>query len=119
MVVTLFRRDWTTFTVTVASPAIFSATAHNLVPGDIIILETTGELPTGLSVDTSGIQYVVLANKMTDDAFTVASLAINASGVIGSLGILTPLNTSGTQSGTHTFLKLNSPRLIPRGQDNR
>ena len=119
MVVTLFRRDWTTFTVTVASPAIFSATAHNLVPGDIIILETTGALPTGLSVDTSWVEYIVLANKMTDDAFTVASGVANVSGVIGSLGILTPLNTSGTQSGTHTFLKLNSPRLIPRGQDNR
>ena len=119
MVVTLFRRDWTTFTVTIASPAIFSATAHNLVPGDTIIFETTGALPTGLSVDTSGIKYIVLANKMTDDAFTVSSGAVNASGVIGSLGVLTPLNTSGTQSGTHTFLKLNSPRLVPRYQNNR
>src|SRR3990167_7477288 len=119
MAATLFRRDWTTFTVTIASPAIFSATAHNLVPGDIIILETTGALPTGLSVDTSGIEYIVLANKMTDDAFTVASTAVNASGVIGNQGVLTPLNTSGTQSGTHTFLKLNNPRLVPAIQDNR
>ena len=116
---TFFRQKWTTFTVTIASPAIFSATAHNLVPGDIIILETTGALPMGLSVDTSGIEYVVLANKMTDDAFTVASLAINASGVIGNSGVWTPLNTSGTQSGTHTFLKLNNPRLVPRWQNNK
>jgi len=114
--VTLFRRDWTTFTVTVASPAIFSATAHNLVPGDIIIFETTGALPTGLTVD---MEYIVLANKMTDDAFTVASGAINVSGVIGSSGILTPLNTSGTQSGVHTLLKLNEPRLIPSYSNNR
>src|SRR3990167_10085028 len=111
---TFFKNSWTTFTVSVASPAIFTATAHNLVPGDIIILETTGALPTGLSVDTSGIEYVVLANKMTDDAFTVASLAINASGVIGNSGVWTPLNTSGTQSGTHSFYKVNEPRLIPR-----
>ena len=116
---TLYRFKWTTFTVTIASPAIFSATAHNLVPDDIIIFETTGALPTGLSVDTSGIQYVVLANKMTDDAFTVASVATNASGVIGDSGVLTPLNTSGSQSGAHTMLKLNSPRLVPRAQDNK
>jgi len=119
MTPTLFRRPWTTVTVTVASPAIFSATAHNLVPGDIIIFETTGALPTGLSVDTSGIEYIVLANKMTDDAFTVASLAVNASGVIGNSGVLTPLNTSGTQSGNHTFLKVNEPRLIPQWGNNK
>ena len=119
MAVTLFKRSWTTFTVTIASPAIFSATAHNLVPGDIIIFETTGALPTGLSVDTSGIEYIVLANKMTADAFTVASGAANASGVIGSSGVLTPLNTSGSQSGTHTFLKLNEPRLVPVYQNNK
>ena|SRR3990167_689226 len=119
MTPTFFKNSWTTFTVSVASPAIFTATAHNLVPGDIIILETTGALPTGLSVDTSGVQYIILANKMTNDAFTVASTAVNASGVIGNQGVLTPLNTSGTQSGTHTFLKLNNPRLVPAIQDNR
>ena len=117
--VTLYKRSWTVFTVTVASPAIFSATAHNLVPGDIIIFETTGALPTGLSVDTSGVQYIVLANKMTADAFTVASGAVNASGVIGNSGVLTPLNTSGTQSGDHSFLKLNEPRLIPAYESNK
>ena len=116
---TLYKRSWTTFTVTVASPAIFSATAHNLVPGDLIILETTGALPTGLSIDTSGIAYIVLANKMTADAFTVALGAVNASGVIGNSGVLTPLNTSGTQSGVHTFLKINNPRLVPAYQSNK
>jgi len=119
MVVTLYKRAWTTFTVSVASPAIFTCTAHNLVPGDVIILETTGALPTGLSVDTSGIAYVVLANKMTADAFTVSSGAISASGVIGNAGTRTPLNTSGTQSGVHTFLKTNSPRLVPAYQNNK
>ena len=119
MAVTLFKRSWTTFTVTIASPAIFSATAHNLVEGDIIIFETTGALPTGLSVDTSGIEYVVLANKMTADAFTVASTATSASGVTGGSGVLTPLNTSGTQSGSHSFLKRNEPRLVPRWQNNK
>jgi len=119
MAVTLYKRSWTTFTVSVASPAIFTCTAHNLVPGDVIILETTGALPTGLSIDTSGIAYVVLANKMTADAFTVSSGAVNASGVIGSSGVLTPLNTSGTQSGVHTMLKLNEPRLIPRASNNK
>ncbi len=117
--VTLKKFSWTAFTVTITSPAVFTATAHNLVEGDIIIFETTGALPTGLSVDTSGIEYMVLANKMTDDAFTVASLAVNASGVIGSSGVLTPLNTSGTQSGTHTFLKKNEPKLSPVYQNNK
>ncbi len=116
MVVTLYKRSWTTFTCTVASPAIFSAVAHNLVEGDIIIFETTGALPTGLSVDT---EYIVLVNKMTADAFTVSSGAANASGVIGSSGVYTPLNTSGTQSGTHTFLKRNEPKLVPTYSNNK
>lgn len=113
--VTFKRIPWTTFTVTIASPAIFSATAHNLVEGDTIIFETTGALPTGLVVDT---EYIVIRNKQTADAFTVSSGVINTSGVIGS-GSLTPLNTSGTQSGSHTFYKTNSLRLVPAYQSNR
>jgi len=117
MAVTLFRRNWTAFTVSATDPAIFTATAHNLVPGDRIIFETTSVIPAGLSVDTSGIEYIVLANKMTADAFTVASGAVNASGVIGSSGVLTPIAVTSTGTGTQTFLKINEPRLIPTYQN--
>ena len=117
MAATFYREKWTTFTVTAASPAVFSATAHNLVEGDVIILETTGALLTGLSVD---IPYIVIRDKMTDDAFLLSSGGgASQSGVISNYGHLTPINTSGTQSGTHTFLKLNSPRLVPVFQNNK
>lgn len=78
-----------TFTVTLASPGVFTSVAHGLVAGDSISLTTTGALPTGLATAT---QYFVLSAGLTADAFEVA---LSPGG--------TAVNTSGTQSGVHTF----------------
>ncbi len=82
---------WTqaqTFTVTIASPAVFTLTAHGFYEGQPLVFSTTGALPTGL---TAGTTYFVIATALTANAFEV-STSVNGSAV----------NTSGTQSGTHT-----------------
>ena len=77
------------FTVTIASPAVFSKTGHGLVAGDKISLTTSGALPTGLAAATD---YYVISSGLTADAFQVA---LSPGGVA--------VNTSGSQSGTHTL----------------
>jgi hypothetical protein len=82
-----------TFTVTLASPGVFTRVAHGLVEGDLVHLKTTGALPTGLAVDT--IYYIITAG-LTVDAFQVALTKGGAA-----------INTSVSQSGVHTLY--NSP----------
>ena len=77
-----------TTTVTIASPAVFSKTAHGLKVGDPVTFTTTGALPTGLTVGTT---YYVIAAGFTADAFEVST-------TLGGAAV----NTSGAQSGTHT-----------------
>lgn len=77
-----------TFTVTIASPAVFSLAAHGLIAGDQIYFTTTGALPTGLTANTV---YYVLSTSLTADEFTIST-------TLGG----SQVNTSGTQSGTHT-----------------
>lgn len=86
------------FTVTIASPAVFSATAHGLVANDTVVFATTGALPTGL---TAGTTYYVIAAGLTADAFQVSTSQGGSA-----------VNTTGTQSGTHTF----KPTLGMAGQ---
>jgi hypothetical protein len=81
-----------TFTVTIASPGVIT-TSVSLTNGTAISLTTTGALPTGLSVGT--IYYVVGS---TGTSFSLATTSGGAA-----------INTSGTQSGTHTI----STRGIP------
>lgn len=84
-------------TVTIATPGVFTATAHGLSNGDTLILETDGALPTGLSVDTQ--YYVVSA---TTDTFQVSATSGGSA-----------INTTGSQSGNHAFLKTSgSPGII-------
>jgi hypothetical protein len=80
-----------TFTVTIASPGVLS-TSLNLANGTALTLTTTGALPTGLLVGT--VYYVVGVSG------TSFSLAATYGG--------SAINTSGTQSGVHSF----SPRGI-------
>lgn len=80
-----------TFTVTIASPAVFTINNHGLINGDAIVLTTTGALPTGLAAspgNTATVYYVINA---TTNTFQV-STTLNG----------TAVNTSGSQSGTHT-----------------
>ena len=75
-----------TFTVTVASPGVLTANSHGYAANDQVVLSTTGALPTGLSPAT-----VYFVKNPTANTF---ELAITSGG--------TSINTSGTQSGTHT-----------------
>ena len=80
-----------TFTITIASPAVVTANI-NVVEGQVIQLNSTGALPTGLSVGT--VYY----------AKNVSGTTFNLSATYGGAAI----NTSGSQSGTQTI----SPRGI-------
>jgi len=75
-------------TVTVASPGVFTKTAHGLAVGDKVSLTTTGALPTGLTQFTS---YFVIAAGLTANTFQLSATQTGA-------GIV----TTGTQSGVHT-----------------
>jgi len=75
-----------TFTVTIASPAVVTATI-NVVEGQVVQLNSTGALPTGLSVGT--VYY----------AKNVSGTTFNLSSTFGGAAI----NTSGSQSGTQTI----------------
>jgi len=77
------------FTVTIASPAVFTKVAHGLSVGTILTFTTTGALPTGLTGGGS-VQYFVVSVP-TADTFTVST-------TFGG----SPVTTSGSQSGTHT-----------------
>lgn len=81
--------DGNTFTVTIASPGVFSATGHGLYAGVPVKFSTTGALPTGL---TAGTVYYVISTGLTADAFQVSSSRGGSA-----------VNTSGSQSGIHSF----------------
>jgi len=75
-------------TITQASPAVFTQTKHGMIAGTSFTLNTTGALLTGLA---AGVTYYVLPTSLTVDSYRAS---------------LTPggpaINTTGTQSGTHT-----------------
>lgn len=77
------------FTVTIATPAVFTKVAHGLVAGDKLHFTTTGALPTGLSTNTD---YYVIATGLTSDNFRVSTSRGGSA-----------VNTTGSQSGVHTF----------------
>ena len=78
-----------TFTVTIASPAVFTRTGHELQADDTIVPTTTGALPTGL---TAGTTYYVISAGLTANDFQVSTTKGGSA-----------VNTSGTQSGTHSL----------------
>lgn len=75
-----------TVTMTIASPGVITWTAHPLLNGDVVVFTTSGALPTGI---TSGTSYYVINS------------ATNTFQVAASRGG-TAINTTGSQSGTHT-----------------
>ena len=81
--------DIGTFTVTIASPAVFSKT-NQLAAGDKVVFSTTGALPTGL---TPGTTYYVIAAGLSGTEFQVSATDGGAA-----------VNTSGGQSGTHSMV---------------
>ena len=93
---------WTPFTVTVATPGVFTAVGHGLSGLDGLIFETDGALPTGLTADTA-VYYKITAGA-TADAFQV-STSYSLTG--------TAVNTSVSQSGNHKYTKINKEPGIP------
>lgn len=77
-----------TVTMTIATPAVVTWTGHGFAADQSITFATTGALPTGV---TAGQTYFVSATGLTANTFQIS---LTKGG--------TSVNTSGTQSGTHT-----------------
>lgn len=80
-----------TFTITIASPGVVTATAHGYSNNDQVALYTTGALPTGLTASTTATQTVYFVRNATANTFELSATSGGAS-----------INTTGTQSGVHT-----------------
>jgi hypothetical protein len=76
-------------TISIGSPAVISLAGHTFSAGDVIKFETTGNLPTGLSLT---VNYHVLTTGL------VAGVSFQVSTVPEGLAA----DTSGSQSGVHT-----------------
>jgi microcystin-dependent protein len=79
-----------TFTVTIASPCVVTKTAHGFINGERLRLSTTGALPTGLNTTTDYFVFYIDANTF---------------GLCSDEMLVTRINTSGTQSGTHSYIR--------------
>jgi hypothetical protein len=77
-----------TVTITIASPGVVTWTGHGLKAGASVVFSTTGALPTGI---TAGTTYYVLTAGLATDSFRISATPEG-----------TVVNTSGSQSGTHT-----------------
>lgn len=78
-----------TVTISIASPGVISWTGHPLAIGQSFTLATTGALPTGV---TAGAFYYIIAAGFGTNSFEFSATPGGAA-----------VNTSGTQSGTHTI----------------
>jgi hypothetical protein len=65
-----------TCTMTIADPVVVSKTAHGLIPGDVIQLQTTGALPTGLSTLTD--YYVTGSHNVTFQSTPVTTSSVQS-----------------------------------------
>lgn len=86
-------------TISIASPGVITKAGHGYTAGKKLFFGTSGALPTGLAVNTV---YYVLATDLTTDTFKVSTTDGGSA-----------VNTSGTQSGTHTvqeYLGYYNPR---------
>jgi hypothetical protein len=84
--VLVVTRPTATVTISNASPAVVTWTAHGLANGDPVMFSTSGALPTGLTAST--LYYV---RSSTANTFQVS---LTATGAV--------INTSSAGSGTHT-----------------
>lgn len=101
-----------TCTITIGSPAVITIgtpyaptiASHGLRNGSMISFETTGHLPTGI---VAGKRYFVQYGTTTTTTVQVSDTCI-LSPVVANGGVQTaakgtPIATSGTQSGTHSY----------------
>lgn len=87
-----------TVTMTIATPCVVTWTGHPLTNYAAVTFTTSGALPTGVTSGTTYYAIVIDAN-----TFNIATSVDNA--IAG-----TKVNTSGSQSGTHTGT--NSANLV-------
>jgi hypothetical protein len=78
-------------TISIATPVVITWNNHGRSIGDTIYFTTTGLLPTGITANTT--PYYIISTGFTSNSFRISASA-STSG--------TAVNTSGTQSGTHT-----------------
>jgi len=88
----ILTREIGNFSVTLATPAVFTLNGHGLETADNIEITTDGTLPTGLAIHTN---YFI--DKIDSNSFYLCLTRDDA--VAGTNRIA----TSGTQSGTHTL----------------
>lgn len=81
-------------TISIASPCVVTVASNGLLTGSRVIFTTTGALPTGITASTSYYARVIDAN--TFNLYDTLAHAV-AGGATGRI------DTSGTQSGTHTI----------------
>ncbi len=87
-------RTGKTVTLTIASPCVVTSTNHGLRDGTGLVFSTTGALPTGITAGTTYYTRYVAAN-----TFHIYDTEAHAKDTASTTG---RINTSGTQSGTHT-----------------
>lgn len=87
-------------TMTIASPCVVTLTNHGLNLNDAVSFTTTGALPTGV---TSGTTYYVISAGLGASTFEISA-------TVGGSAV----NTSGSQSGTHTLYRSLAPLRIKR-----
>ncbi len=80
-----------TVTISIATPGVVTYTAHGLYTGQKVQITTSGALPTGLTASTT---YYAIVNDA--NSFWLATSLANAAAN-------TKIDTSGSQSGTHTL----------------
>lgn len=78
-----------TATMTIASPCVVTRNSHGLTANTSIYFTTTGALPTGVTAYTA---YYVISTGLTANTFQFST-------TLGGAAV----NTSGTQSGTHSL----------------
>lgn len=103
-----------TATMTIASPCVVTWGNDTYVDGTAIVFSTTGALPTGLTVGTT---------------YYIKNRSGTTFNLVATFGSTTLINTTGTQSGTHTLrttstvpserLTGTSPLWIDLGATNR
>ena len=94
----------TDVSITIASPAVIAWTAHTLEANSKVRFSTTGALPTGI---TAGTDYYVSATGLSPNSFSISATAGG-----------TQINTTGTQSGTHTAIEILNVNFDPTDPDN-
>lgn len=84
-------------TISIASPAVITRTAHGMVANNSVKFTTSGTLPTGI---VSGTVYYVISSGLTANTFEISATQGGAA-----------INTSGSQSGFHNLTDV-TPRAL-------